>query len=1008
MGRLEFDVLGPLAVRRDGRPVPLGEGKRALLLALLLLEHGRQVPRDRLIDELWGERPPETAVTALHGLVSQLRRLLGDEAHAGDWQVLVGRGSGYGIAVERGAIDTERSAAHLAAAREARAGGNPARALSEIDAALALWAGHPLLGLSGPTIDAFAEQWEGARLDALEDRAETLLELDRPRDALTEAEQLIDLHPLRERLRAAQVIALYRCGRQVEALAALGSARRRLRDDLGLAPSPVLDDLERRILNHDPLLGAIERPAAARSSRRGAARAGAIALAVAAVVAAGVLAYSARRDRPAPGGSAVTGRAVAIDAVSGGIRASYAVGAGAVGVASDAGAVWTLNAEDGTVTRIDLHTRVTRTIGTGTTPVDLAAGRGALWVADGSRTDAQFVGPVVTAVSKLDAATGSTLVTTGLAQRGAITSNTTRQHILATGDGIFVIGADYAVSRLDARSGAITSRTTDVRATAIAAGPLGLWALEPAGLVHIDRTSGRVLGRVPLASPNLDRLAVGAHSVWVTDSAAGVLWRIDPEGVQPTARTIAVEPGIDALALAGGSVWVANPERSRLIRIDPARNAVAQRVDLAGPPLGLTAAGSLIWVTLGTAPAPPAGDQLGTSCGPVIYGGSGRPDTVIVSDLPLGAGPRVPARQMADAIAFVLRSRHYRAGDRTVGYRSCDDWSAASAVFDPAKCRANAEAYGRSPSLLAVIGPYNSGCALTLIPAANAAAGGALAVISPTASSTDLTRSGVTTPSGLPGSLYPSRVRSFVRLLPTDDAEGAALAREAKALGARRVEVLTGGSFGETTSRAFLRAAARLGLQIAGTAVYDPGAAGYAALARKVERDSPDAVFVSGLLDENAGAVIRALRARLGHGIELIGSTGLLPVSALFKRAGPAARGVHVSIPGLEVAHLGPGGRAFVRAFGASRGGPVEQAAIYAAAAAELALDAIARSDGTRRGVLAELHRTRSSQILGPLRFDRNGDVSPGSFTIVRAVRPGGSDALQSVDGARWERIVAE
>jgi branched-chain amino acid transport system substrate-binding protein len=380
---------------------------------------------------------------------------------------------------------------------------------------------------------------------------------------------------------------------------------------------------------------------------------------------------------------------------------------------------------------------------------------------------------------------------------------------------------------------------------------------------------------------------------------------------------------------------------------------------------------------------------------------------VIVSDLPVGANPRLPARQMADAIAFVLRARHYRAGGRTVGYRSCDDWSGASAVFDPARCRANGEAYARTPAVLAVIGPYNSGCALRLIPATNAAAGGPLPVVSPTATSTELTRSGVTTPAGLPASLYPAGIRSFARLLPTDDDEGAALAREAKALGAERVVVLTAGSYGETISRSFVAAARTLGLHVAARAAYDPGAPGYAALARKVAGDSPDAVLVAGLLDENAGAVIGALRARLGTRVELIGSGGLLPISALFARAGPAARGVHVSLPGLDASHLGADGRAFVRAFGASRGGQVDQASIYAAAAAELVLDAIARSDGTRRGVLAELQRTRSSGILGPLRLDRNGDVTPRRVTIVRAARAGGSDALQNVDGATWERTVA-
>ena len=165
-------------------------------------------------------------------------------------------------------------------------------------------------------------------------------------------------------------------------------------------------------------------------------------------------------------------------------------------------------------------------------------------------------------------------------------------------------------------------------------------------------------------------------------------------------------------------------------------------------------------------------------------------------------------------------------------------------------------------------------------------------------------------------------------------------------------------------------------------------------------------MLVAGILDESAGAVIRALRQRLGRGVALIGSDGLLPISALFAGAGEAARDVHVSFPGLDPGHLGPSGRAFVRAFGARRQGPVDQAAVYAAAAAELALDAIAHSDGTRRGVLAALRRpSRANGILGALHVDSAGDVKP-VFTIVRAARPGGSDAIGSTEGAVWERTL--
>ena len=1009
MGRIEFDVLGPLAVRRDGQPVALGGGKRALLLAVLLTEPGRPATRDHLIDELWGEHPPETAVTALQGLVSQLRRLLEDDdaIREGNWQVLVGRGSGYGLALPADAIDAQRFSAHVETAREARERNDHGAALAALDAALALLGGRPLLGLETPDIDAFAERCERARLDALEDRADALLGLGRPREALAAVERLIESHPLRERLVATQAVALYRCGRQVDALGTLASARDRLRSELGLEPSPLLGDLERRILNHDTALGPADAPADAPRRPRPRARVAVAALAALAVVAAGAVALITSRDHglPPPAATSAGDQALAIDAATGKIQASYDVGAGAVGLTSGEGAVWTLNADDSTVTRIDLNGRATRTFGTGTTPIDLAAGGGALWVADGSRTGSQFVGAVVTAVSKLQPANGSVLVSTGLERSRTFTANTSRQHIVATSTAIYAVGSDEEISRLDTRRGSVTAHSTGVGALAIAFGPLGLWALEDSGLAHIDPVSLHVLERVPLASASLARLAVGSHSVWVTDSAAGALWRVDPGGLRAVASTIALGPGIDAVAVGNGSVWVTNPERSQLIRIDPRRNVVAERIALRGPPLGVAVAGRLVWVTVGAQVAP-TGDALGGSCGPLISGGNPRPDAIIVSDLPMGASERIPAREMADAIAFVLRARHYRAGGRTIGYRACDDWSGATAVFDPRRCHSNGVAYARTRSVLAVVGPYNSSCALTLIPPTNSAPGGPLAVISPTTTMTGLTLKGVTTPAGLPGSLYPTGRRSFTRLFPTDDEQGAALALEAKLLGVRRIDVVTGGGYGQTISRPFEPAATRLGLRVVGSYSFDPKASSYVRLARSVARDRPDVVLVAALLDESAGTVMRALRQRLGSDVPLIGGDGLLPISQLYSAAGSAARGVHIVVPGRDSAHLGPAGRAFVRAFGASRQGSVDEAAVYAAAAAELALDAIVRSDGTRAGVLAALRRPSANGILGALRIDAAGDVKPVS-TVVRAVRPGGSDTVGSTDGAVWERTLS-
>ena len=167
-------------------------------------------------------------------------------------------------------------------------------------------------------------------------------------------------------------------------------------------------------------------------------------------------------------------------------------------------------------------------------------------------------------------------------------------------------------------------------------------------------------------------------------------------------------------------------------------------------------------------------------------------------------------------------------------------------------------------------------------------------------------------------------------------------------------------------------------------------------------------MLVAGLLDDNAGAVVRALRrAQLGTRVELLGSDALLPVSALFARAGTAARGVHLSFSGLDVDHLGPQGQAFVRAFGSEPAGSRRAGRRSTPPPPpELALDAIAHSGGTRREVLEALARAHPAGILGAIRLDARGDIRPARFTIVRAARPGGSDAVESTEGGTWEREV--
>ena len=250
---MEYRVLGPLEVREGDRPLALGGAKQRALLALLILNANRVVSRERLIDELWGEEPPETVVTSVQVYVSRLRKLLPPET-------LVTRAPGYMLEVEPEAVDLIRFERLVKEGREALAAGDPAHAAGTIRAALELWRG-PALAEFAP--EPFA-QIEGGRLDdlrlaALEDRIEADLQLGGHAEVTGELEVLIASDPHRERMRAELMLALYRSGRQSEALEVYRDLRATL-DEIGIEPGESLQRLERQILNHDEEIDAPVRP----------------------------------------------------------------------------------------------------------------------------------------------------------------------------------------------------------------------------------------------------------------------------------------------------------------------------------------------------------------------------------------------------------------------------------------------------------------------------------------------------------------------------------------------------------------------------------------------------------------------------------------------------------------------------------------------------------------------------------------------------------------------------
>jgi predicted ATPase len=247
---MEFRVLGPLEVRNGDVSLPLAGAKQRGLLALLLVHANHVLSRDRLIDELWGDHPPETAVQSLQVYVSRLRKLLPDDT-------LLTRPPGYLLAIEPDKLDLHRFERLFAEGREMLAGGDAERASALLRQALELWRGPALAEFdSEPFAQAEIGRLEDLRVSVVEERVDADLALRRHADLTGELEALIAEHPHRERLRGQLMLALYRSGRQAEALEAYRDARRELVDELGIEPGAALQQLEKQILLHDEALDA--------------------------------------------------------------------------------------------------------------------------------------------------------------------------------------------------------------------------------------------------------------------------------------------------------------------------------------------------------------------------------------------------------------------------------------------------------------------------------------------------------------------------------------------------------------------------------------------------------------------------------------------------------------------------------------------------------------------------------------------------------------------------------
>jgi DNA-binding SARP family transcriptional activator/DNA-binding beta-propeller fold protein YncE len=551
---MQFRLLGPLEVESDGALLPIGSRQPRALLAVLLLDANRVVSRDRLVDAVWGERPPERASNALQVYVSQLRKVLGRDR-------IATQPSGYLIRASEGELDVDRFEQLVAESR----GAEPAAAARSLREALALWRGPPLADLEDvPFVEAARRRLQELRLAALEQRVDADLELGRQAELVPELESVVHEHPLRERPRGQLMLALYRCGRQADALESYHEGRRLLDAELGLQPSEDLRRLERAILNHDPSLESpgdpegVEPPSV--EQRRQA---------------------SSRTEAPVPPDSVAL-----IDLHRLRVVGHVLVGRRPVALAIGHGSVWVANTDDGTVSRIDPDRReVIRTIGLGAPAVDLAVATDAVWVANGSDGT----------VSRIDPSTDAVVETIDLRGSSELVWNPTHA-VDVDDDSVWIAAGPRHVFRIDPTTNEPFA-TIDVGHVpiALALGDDALWVVTTAErALRIEPQTNAATTEVPVGYPVA--LTAGKQAVWVSDSR-GQVWRINPDTGTVT-QTIPVGGGLVGMCATDGAVFAANNADGTVVQIDPQDGRVVSLIPVGHAPTDVVSWNGTVWVSI--------------------------------------------------------------------------------------------------------------------------------------------------------------------------------------------------------------------------------------------------------------------------------------------------------------------------------------------------------------------------------------------------------------------------
>jgi branched-chain amino acid transport system substrate-binding protein len=397
-----------------------------------------------------------------------------------------------------------------------------------------------------------------------------------------------------------------------------------------------------------------------------------------------------------------------------------------------------------------------------------------------------------------------------------------------------------------------------------------------------------------------------------------------------------------------------------------------------------------------------------SSCRALEYKGEGDPDILIASDLPRQGGSRLQTTQMVGAIRLLLEEKGWKAGDYNVAFQDCDDATAQAGKWDSGKCSQNAQAYAQNESVAAVIGTFNSGCAAIEIPVLNQAPGGGLLLLSPANTYGCLTEPCA---GNEPEKYYPSGKRTYARVAPSDPNQGAVLAQVMKEQGVKRLYILNDKeAYGLGVAKNTQGAAEAAGITVVGFAAYEPKSANFEALFTKIKGTNPDAVFVGGLIDENAGQLINDKVAVLGPntGVKLYLPDGFATDAVFQPSEGGTAKAKDAifTVAGAPVDQFKGKGGEFAKKFQSEvlKGKPVDPYAILAVQAADVVLQAIANSDGSRQSIIDEAFKLKVSDgYIGGFEFNENGDVTGASGSVLTFTVYKGTNKLTTLKTATPE-----